>query len=250
MSGYADFAAFYDRLTDDVGYPQRAEYVAGLLAANGVKQGMVLDLACGTGSLTLELARHGYEMIGVDASPDMLCAAQEKCARAGEEVLFLCQPMEELDLYGTVNAVVCTLDSLNHVTNPDTLREVFRRAALFLEPGGVFVFDVNTLYKHREVLGNNTFVYDLDGLYCVWQNALAERDNVVEISLDFFKEQADGTYLRYGEQFAERAYSHSELLSFVQAAGMALCGCYEELTLAPPREETQRVVYVVKKERN
>ena len=129
MGGYADFAAFYDRLTDDVGYPQRAEYIAGLLAEHGVQTGMVLDLACGTGSLTLELSRRGYEMIGVDASPDMLCAAQEKCAQAGAEVLFLCQPMEALNLYGTVNAAVCTLDSLNHITDPDTLREVFRRVA-------------------------------------------------------------------------------------------------------------------------
>ena len=171
MGGYADFAAFYDRLTDDVGYPQRADYIAELLMEHGMKKGIVLDLACGTGSLTLELSKRGYEMIGVDASPDMLCAAQEKCAKAGAEVLFLCQPMEALDLYGTVNAAVCTLDSLNHITDPDTLREVLRRVSLFLEPGGLFVFDVNTPYKHREVLGNHTFVYDLEGLYCVWQNA-------------------------------------------------------------------------------
>lgn len=156
MGGYADFAAFYDRLTDDVGYPQRADYIAELLMEHGMKKGIVLDLACGTGSLTLELSKRGYEMIGVDASPDMLCAAQEKCAQAGAEVLFLCQPMEALDLYGTVNAAVCTLDSLNHITDPDTLREVLRRVSLFLEPGGLFVFDVNTPYKHREVLGNHT----------------------------------------------------------------------------------------------
>ena len=204
MGGYADFAAFYDRLTDDVGYPQRAEYIAGLLAEHGVQTGMVLDLACGTGSLTLELSRRGYEMIGVDASPDMLCAAQEKCAQAGAEVLFLCQPMEALNLYGTVNAAVCTLDSLNHITDLDTLREVFRRVALFLEPGGVFVFDVNTPYKHRQVLGDHTFVYDLEGLYCVWQNAYCAEDASVEILLDFFEEEAGGSYTRYGEQFTEQ----------------------------------------------
>ena len=113
-------------------------------------------------------------------------------------MLFLCQPMEALDLYGTVNAAVCTLDSLNHITDPDTLREVLRRVSLFLEPGGLFVFDVNTPYKHREVLGNHTFVYDLEGLYCVWQNAYCAKDTSVEILLDFFEEKADGSYTAMG----------------------------------------------------
>ena len=248
MGGYADFAAFYDRLTDDVGYPQRADYIAELLMEHGMKKGIVLDLACGTGSLTLELSKRGYEMIGVDASPDMLCAAQEKCAQAGAEVLFLCQPMEALDLYGTVNAAVCTLDSLNHITDPDTLREVLRRVSLFLEPGGLFVFDVNTPYKHREVLGNHTFVYVLEGLYCVWQNAYCAKDTSVEILLDFFEEKADGSYTRYGEQFAERAYSHEELCAFAQAAGLTLAGYYEEMTRTPPHADTERAIYVMKKE--
>lgn len=249
MSGYADFAAFYDRLTDDVGYPRRADYLAGLLAEHGVPAGTVLDLACGTGSLTLELFKRGYEMIGVDASPEMLCTAREKCLRAGADVLFLCQPMEALDLYGTVNAAVCTLDSLNHITQPETLREVFRRVALFLEPGGLFLFDVNTPYKHREVLGDNTFVYDLDGLYCVWQNAYSPQEDTVEILLDFFEEEQNGAYTRSGEQFMERAYSHDSLCAFLEEQGLMLLHCYEEMTRTPPREDTERAVYVVKKER-
>lgn len=247
MSGYADFAAFYDRLTDDVGYPQRAAYLAGLLAENGVAKGAVLDLACGTGSLTLELSKCGYEMIGVDISPDMLCAAREKCA--GEDVLFLCQPMEALDLYGTVNAAICTLDSLNHVTDPDVLREVFRRVALFLEPGGLFLFDVNTPYKHRAVLGDHIFVYDLEGLYCVWQNAYDPQDDTVEITLDFFAEETDGSYARYGEQFTERAYTHEAICALLRDTGLALLGCYAEMARTPPREDTQRTIYLVKKER-
>ncbi len=249
MSGYADFASFYDRLTGDVGYPQRAGYLTGLLAENGVEKGTVLDLACGTGSLTLELARRGYEMIGVDASPDMLCVARGKCMQAGAGVLFLCQAMEALDLYGTVNAAVCTLDSLNHITDPDTLREVFRRVSLFLEPGGLFIFDVNTPYKHREILGDNTFVYDLEGLYCVWQNAYDAQDDTVDILLDFFEEGEDGSYTRSGEQFAERAYSHETLCALLDDVGLSLIGCYEEMMRTPPQKDTQRAVYLVKKER-
>lgn len=249
MSGYTDFASFYDRLTGDVGYPQRAGYLAGLLSENGVEKGTVLDLACGTGSLTLELARRGYEMIGVDASPDMLCVAREKCMQAGADVLFLCQAMEALDLYGTVNAAVCTLDSLNHITDPDTLREVFRRVSLFLEAGGLFIFDVNTPYKHREILGDNTFVYDLDGLYCVWQNAYDAQDDTVDILLDFFEEGQDGSYTRSGEQFAERAYSHETLCALLDDVSLSLIGCYEEMMRTPPQKDTQRAVYLVKKER-
>jgi len=112
----------------------------------------------------------------------------------------------------------------------------------------LFVFDVNTPYKHREVLGNHTFVYDLEGLYCVWQNAYCAKDTSVEILLDFFEEKADGSYTRYGEQFAERAYSHEELCAFAQAAGLTLAGYYEEMTRIPPHADTERAIYVMKKE--
>lgn len=170
----------------------------------------------------MELSKRGYEMIGVDASPDMLCAAQEKCAQAGAEVLFLCQPMEALDLYGTVNAAVCTLDSLNHITDPDTLREVLRRVSLFLEPGGLFVFDVNTPYKHREVLGNHTFVYDLEGLYCVWQNAYCAKDTSVEILLDFLKRRPTAPIPAMGSSSQS---VHTAMKSFALCAGGRAHAC-------------------------
>ena len=248
MGGYADFAAFYDRLTDDVGYPQRADYIAELLMEHGMKKGIVLDLACGTGSLTLELSKRGYEMIGVDASPDMLCAAQEKCAQAGAEVLFLCQPMEALDLYGTVNAAVCTLDSLNHITDPDTLREVLRRVSLFLEPGGLFVFDVNTPYKHREVLGNNVFVFDREDVFCVWQNTLSEDGFQVQMDLDFFAyNDEDDRYTRTQESFCERAYTDEEIRGFIEKSGMKLLETYAGDSFEPVQPDTQRIVYVAQK---
>ena len=174
MSNYTAFAEFYDQLTDNVDYKKRAEYFCKLLERHGHTMGLTLDLACGTGSLTIELAKRGVDVYGIDASPSMLTIAQEKAAEANTPILFLCQRMEELDLFGTIDTVVCTLDSINHLTEEKDILQAFQRVALFLDPNGYFVFDVNTPYKHRHVLENNTFLYDTENVYCVWQNTLDE----------------------------------------------------------------------------
>ena len=185
MSNYTAFAEFYDQLTDNVDYKKRAEYFCKLLERHGHTMGLTLDLACGTGSLTIELAKRGVDVYGIDASPSMLTIAQEKAAEANTPILFLCQRMEELDLFGTIDTVVCTLDSINHLTEEKDILQAFQRVALFLDPNGYFVFDVNTPYKHRHVLENNTFLYDTENVYCVWQNTLDEETGIVEINLDF-----------------------------------------------------------------
>ena len=187
MAGYSVFAQYYDELTANVGYPKRADYLLELLARFGHQPGLTLDLACGTGSLTLELFRRGVDVYGVDASVEMLSEAREKCAEAGADILFLCQRMQDLDLYGTVNTVVCSLDSVNHLPGAEELEKAFQRVSFFLEPGGWFLFDANTPYKHEQVLGNHTFVYDMEHVYCVWQNRFHPGQGRVDISLDFFR---------------------------------------------------------------
>ena len=167
MASYGDFAYYYDMLTENVDYDKRCEYICGLLAENGISEGILLDLACGTGTMSLMFADKGYDVVGVDGSQEMLTQAQEKKMESGADVIFLCQRMEELDLFGTINAAVSTLDSINHVTDEDTVKEIFRRVSLFMEDKGIFLFDVNTPYKHREILGDNTFIYDLDEVYCL-----------------------------------------------------------------------------------
>ncbi|MBQ7542093.1 MAG: class I SAM-dependent methyltransferase [Clostridia bacterium] len=245
MSAYDRFAAFYDDLTQDVQYVRRASTLCDLLSSFGVRDGLVLDLACGTGSMTVEMAKRGYEMIGVDASAEMLCAAQQKAAEAGQSILFLCQTMQTLDLFGTVRGVICTLDSLNHLTKEADLRQTVRRVALFLEAGGVFLFDVNTPYKHREILANNTFVSETDDVYCVWQNELLDADTV-RITLDFF-EREDDVYLRSTEQFCERAYDPQLLRSVLEEYGFSVQGIYDENDLCAPRGDTQRLIFAVTK---
>lgn len=247
MAGYGDFAYYYDLLTENVDYESRCNYIHSLLAENGIGKGILLDLACGTGTVSVLLSQKGYDMIGVDASEDMLCVAQEKKTEADTDIIFLCQKMEELDLFGTINGAVCTLDSINHVTDEATVKEIFRRVSLFMENKGVFIFDVNTPYKHREILGNNTFVYDMDEVYCIWQNS-TDDNLLTTISLDVFeKDEEDDVYYKYSEQFCEKGYSLSDIENWVKEYKFDIVGIYEEMTKEPVREDTQRAVFVLKK---
>lgn len=248
MASYGDFAYFYDNLTDNVDYEKRCSYIKGLLAENGVGEGILLDLACGTGTVSLLLSDMGYDVIGVDASEDMLSVAQEKKMESGADVIFLCQRMEELDLFGTINACVSTLDSINHVTDEETVREIFRRVSLFMEDKGIFLFDVNTPYKHKSVLGDNTFVYDTDEVYCVWQNSTDE-SLVTTVNLDIFEKDEDDeeTYYRYSEEFTERAYDLDDIKKWLEDVKFEVIGIYEELTKDSVKADTQRAVFVARK---
>ena len=247
MSGYGDFAYYYDVLTENVDYESRCDYIFNLLADNGVGKGILLDLACGTGSLSMLLGEKGYEVIGVDASEEMLSVAQEKRYESEADVIFLCQKMEELDLFGTINAAVCTLDSINHVTDEEKVREIIRRVSLFMEDKGIFLFDVNTPYKHRAVLGNNTFVYDMDEIYCVWQNETDE-NMLTSVSLDIFeRDEEEDTYYKYSEQFQERGYELSFLEELLKENKFELIGIYEEMTTDPVKDNTERAVFVARK---
>lgn len=244
MSNYCDFAFVYDRLTENVNYSERAEYIRTLFERLGVKGGAdVLDLACGTGNLTVELSQ-SYEMIGVDNSPEMLSIAQEKMYENGKQILFLCQDMTELDLYGTVDAAVCMLDSLNHLDNAEDIRKVICKVGLFMNHGGIFIFDVNTIYKHREILADNTFVYDCDDVYCVWQNKLNDDDSV-EINLDIFEQDGDA-YFRSGESFKEIACPVEDYKKWLTEAEFEIIGIFDEMSDNPLCDTTQRAVFVAR----
>ena len=245
---YSSFASVYDKLTYNVDYKVRADYIAEILGNYGIKDGLLLDLACGTGSLSLELSRKGFDVIGTDASADMLSEAQAKAFENGENILFLCQKMQETDLYGTVRAIVCSLDSINHLSDIDEVKKTFSALKNFIDDGGIMIFDVNTLYKHREVLGNNTFIYDESDVYCVWQNTLLCDNSTVSINLDFFVKDEDGLYERFTESFKERVFTHGELSEAFTQQGFSLLSVYDELTFQPPEEQTQRVYYVIRRE--
>ena len=247
MSGYGFFSSVYDTLTENVNYAARADYIADLLADNGIKGGILLDLACGTGTLSIEMSKKGFEVIGVDASADMLSVAMNNAYEADRNILFLCQPMQQLDLYGTINAAICTLDSINHLTDPDDVQATFDKVSLFTEPGGVFVFDVNTVFKHREILADNTFVYDMDDVYCVWQNSLDSATDTVQIDLDIFEQVDDDIYERMQESFCERAYALPLLKEMLGKAGFETVAVYDELSREEPKENSERLFIVARK---
>ena len=244
MSGYRDFSRFYDNLTFNVDYKKRADHIQSVLSLYGHDPGLTLDLACGTGSLTLELAGRGVDIFGIDGSYDMLSVAMEKASDMGRNVLFLCQRMENLDLYGTIDTCICTLDSLNHIIDKDKLQRVFDRVALFMNPDGYFIFDVNTVYKHRHILADNTFVYDTDKVYCVWQNSLKE-NNIVNIELDLFEREGNA-YYRQSEHFKERAYDIDELREMLGKAGFETLAVYDDLTTEPLNEKSDRALFVAR----
>ncbi len=246
MAGYSVFAEFYDELTINAEYSRRAEYFLVLLKRLGHKPVLALDLACGTGSLTLELYRKGIDIYGVDASVEMLSRAREKCIDAGADILFLQQKMQDLDLYGTVDTVFCSLDSINHLQGKEEVQKAFQKVALFLEPRGYFVFDLNTLYKHEKILGSNTYIYDMERIYCVWQNRFISSTGRVDISLDFFHREGD-LYHRSRERFSEFAYPIQYITHWLQMAGFDKIHLFDELSFEPPRKDSQRVVVAARK---
>lgn len=246
MNGYGAFAAFYDALTDDVDYAAWADYLLAAFSRHGGAAHTVLDLCCGSGSLSLELADRGCEVIGVDGSADMLAVAREKAAAEGRDILFLCQDVRALDLYGTVDGAVCMLDSLSHILHTEDLREIFRRLGLFIAPDGLLIFDVNTPYKHAHVLGDNAFVYEREEFVCAWRNRYLPATHEVEMALDFFLEEEDGTYTRYTDSVRERAYSLQTWKNLLTEAGFDLLGVYGERRFTAPAEDAQRWVLVAK----
>ncbi len=243
---YNNFASFYDELMYDVDYKKRTAYLMRLFKKYDKMPTLLLDVACGTGGFSNEFAKQGVEVIGADMSEEMLNIARERSARQGLDVLYLCQKAEELDLFGTVDGAVCCLDSLNHITDYKKLCKALSKISLFLEPDRLFIFDVNTEYKHREILGDNVFVMDRDDLYCVWANNYTEKNKTVHISLDFFVKQ-DECYLRESEDFSERAYTKEELKKALEKAGLFVVEVFDDMTLKPLNEKSQRAIYVTKK---
>lgn len=243
---YSIFADFYDELMYDVDYKKRTAYLMRLFKKYGNAPTLLLDVACGTGGFSNEFAKLGVEVIGTDISEEMLGIARENSADMGQEVLYLCQAAEELDLYGTVDGAVCCLDSLNHITDYKTLCKAFQKISLFLEKDCLFIFDVNTEYKHREILGDNVFVMDREQVYCVWANEYNPKKNTVNIMLDFFVKEGDN-YSRFSEEFYERAYTIDELTAALEKAGLEIVGIFDDMTEKPLKDDSQRAIYVTKK---
>ena len=243
MSAYEALAAVYDALTGDVGYERRADYLERLSQKSRIPVHTVLDLACGTGSMTAVLAERGYELISVDASPDMLAAAQEKAANlSGEPPVFLNQSMTTLDLYGTVDAAVCCLDSLNYLASPKDVQKALQRLHLFIAPGGLLVFDINSASYLRNLDGQ-VFLDEKEDIYCVWRAAFEKRSQICSYWMDIFTRQEDGVWTRAGEEHRQRAYEVDELRAWLLEAGFNRIRTYGDCRMSAPRPGDQRIYF-------
>lgn len=225
MNEYAGFASVYDALTQDVPYEQWIEQYENIWRENGGRPKLLLDLACGTGTLSCMIARGDVEVIGVDHSPEMLSVARRKAEGISPAPLFIEQSMDELDLYGTVDGAICALDSVNYIQSAGELARVFGRVSLFLEPGRLFVFDINTERKLR-MLNGKTIVKETENLFCVWQNDYNPRRKYCDFIIDVFIKDGPCIYRRISEIHRERAYSLRSMRGALERSGMRIIGIY------------------------
>ncbi len=246
--GYGAISSVYDKINSHIDYGAWADFFEKCFDEYlPCRPELVLDLACGTGSMTLELAKRGYDMIGIDGSSDMLNIALDRkyYLELKNDVLFLLQDMREFELYGTVGAITCCLDSINYLTDDGDIEKVFALAHNYLDPDGLFLFDVNTPYKFENVYGNNTYVYEDEdcgeGNFCVWQNFYDKNQGLCDFSLTVFEQNDDKkTYSRRDETQTERCYSREKIENTLEKSGFELIGFYSDFNLTPDTETCER----------
>ncbi|MCD7770844.1 MAG: class I SAM-dependent methyltransferase [Oscillospiraceae bacterium] len=247
MSSYGIFADYYDRFTKNVSYVSYARRIDEIVMCRHKKRGSIVDIGCGTGTLDLLLSRKGYSVTGIDRSSEMLTVADKKLRDAGQKAAFVCQDMTRLSLPAKADVIISTLDGINHLKSADDVLNTFKRVSKNLRHGGNFVFDTNTIYKHKNVLGNNCFIYDTDDVYLGWQNDYRECDNSVLITLDFFVNGNEDKVSRFTESFREKAYPIMKILGMLLKSGLIPLEIYDGIGYKPPKKTSERVLIVAGK---
>jgi len=244
---YSVFAKYYDELTANIDYGKRGNYFHEIIKKyNMTDNNILLDLGCGTGSMSEVMSNLGYDVIGVDNSAEMLGIAMNKKFEKNLPIQYLCQDMREFDMFGTIGITLCALDSINHLSGLEDVKKVFSRVSLFAEPKGLFIFDMNTLYKHKNILADNTFTYETDDVYCIWENSLDKNTGEISINLEFF--ERDGKiYHRTSESFKEKAYTLDIIEKALSECGLEILVEYGDDTFDNPKENTQRIIIVTRK---
>ena len=245
--GYTVLPAFYDFLGKHPDYRAYAEAVIELYNELGAKEsGLFLDLACGTGRFISALMDRGEDVIGVDLSPERLNAARKNCARRGHAPLLLCQDMRELDLYGTVDVCTCFSNSLNYLESEEELARVFSLVHNFLTPGGLFLFDVDSLYKFEKLYGDNSYIFEAPKCYCVWQNSYKKRKKECIFYIDIFEGTPETAYKRRSEVQKQRYFSQKALERSLKEAGFELIFRGRDPKGTPVKEDTADVFYLAR----
>jgi len=246
MEQYTNFAKVYDLFMDNVPYDKWVEQIKDILYKEDIKDGLICDLGCGTGAITERLANLGYDMIGIDNSYDMLDVAMEKKYASGNDILYLCQDMREFELYGTVRAIISRCDSLNYIRELSELKEVFAWVNNYLDPKGLFIFDMNTVYKYQNVLGNNTFAEVRDQASFIWENTYDSDKRINEYDLNLFIKLEDDNYKRFEERHVQRAYTFEEIVSAIDESKMVLEKYLDADTYGDVSEKTERILFIAR----
>ena len=241
MNCYNDFAYIYDALTDDVDYDQFMQFIKKIFKLNNLNPELVLELACGTGNFTKRLVDEGYDVIALDNSEQMLDVAREKC----EDVLFLNQDMTEFELYGTVDAIICVLDGVNYITDKRKLQKMFKLCHNYLNYGGLLIFDINSEYKLKNILGNNTYITDTEDIFYSWENELV--GDKVNFYLTFFVKDEEEKYVRFDEVHTERIYKENELCDMLKKADFEISGVYGDFDVKKPQKRSERLFICARK---
>ena len=244
---YDLLAPFYDSINSDIDYKAWAEFIDKIFKKEMKETPeLVLDLGCGTGSMTLALADLGYDMTGIDYSPEMLDIARDRAEKEGKDILWLCQDMREFELYGTVDAAVCCLDSVNHLTEDGDLKKCFDLVHNYLIPDGIFVFDINGKYKFENIYADETYAMEEEGGVCIWQNYYDRETKICDFYITLFKEDDDGRYVRYDEEQCERMYLLSEIKKTLKTSGMEFLCAYSDFEMTPGKDGSERIYIVAK----
>ena len=233
----------------DINYSDWADYIENIFKENNIKPGILVDLGCGTGSFCIEMCKRAYDVIGIDLSSDMLSCALTKAKKAElplEKLLFLNQDMSEFELYGTVDAIVSLMDSVNYITDKRKLERMFKLVHNYLNHGGLFIFDINSVYKFDNILCNNTFHYVDDDIAYIWQNNYRKKSKICEFDITFFVKE-ENHYKRFDEIHNERAYSIYEIKKLALKCNLQILDIFDSLTFNKPDEKSERLFFILKK---
>ena len=243
MESYTSFARVYDLFMDNVPYEEWCEYLTTLLKENGIEDGLILDLGCGTGKLTRLMEQKGYDMIGVDNAFEMLDIAREQDS---ENILYLMQDMREFELYGTVRAVYSACDSVNYILEEEELLEVFKLVNNYLDPGGLFIFDINSSFKYHELLAENTFAETREEGSFIWENYFDEEERINEYDLTLYIEEEDGRFARFQEMHYQKCYELNTIKKLIEAAGLEFVVAYDAYTKNPVADDSEKITIVAR----
>ena len=247
MEAYSGFAKVYDLFMDNIPYEEWTDYVKELLAEEGIQDGIVLDLGCGTGSVTELLAKAGFDMIGIDNAEEMLEIAMEKREESGLDILYLLQDMREFELYGTVKAVVSICDSMNYILEDEDLLDVFKLVHNYLDNEGIFIFEMKTMHEYANVMADNTFAEDREESSFIWENYYDEEEEINQYDLSIFVKEEDGRYRKYEETHLQRAYEQQCVEELIKESGLELLHVYDAFTRELPAENSQRIYFVCRR---